>query len=120
MTDAKLSSSWVVEDKKNNVYDKILYFMRKHRMVIIEKKPKKISAKHGSPIITRLLGTFLTPVTCLPKKTIIELEEVEKGTKIKAHIREDIGLGINTNLEYKYKNFFSVWLDDLKKHLIEP
>lgn len=121
MTNAKLSSSWVVEDKIDNVHDKILDYAKKHKMNIIEKKRNKIFAKQGSFLITRLLGTFLAPAMHLPKKILIELEELEEGTKIVVNIREDlIGLGVNTNLEYKYKNLFSVWLDDLKNHLIEP
>jgi len=119
MTNAKLSSSWVIKNEKSNAYDKILHFIEKKRMVIVEKNQSSITAKQGSPLITRLLGTFLTPAIYLPKKTIIQLEELERGTKIKANIREDIGLSVNTKLEYKYKNFFSVWLDDFKNHLME-
>lgn len=119
MTNAKLGSSWVVENEKSNVYDKMLHFMKKHRMVIVEKNQSTISVKQGSPLITRLLGTFLTPAIYLPKTITIELEELEKGTKIIVHIREDIGLSINSKLEYKYKNFFSAWLDDFKNYLIK-
>ena len=120
MTNAKLSSSWVIKNEKSNAYDKILHFIEKKRMVIVEKNQSTISAKQGSPLITRLLGSFLTPAIYLPIITAIELEELEKGTKITVHIREDIGLSVNTKLEYNYKNFFSVWLDDFKNHLIEP
>ena len=119
MTNATLSTSWVVEKDKSNLYDKILHYMENHSMDVVEKNQMTISAKQGSPLITRLFGTFLTPAIYLPKKIIIELEELEMGTKINVNMREDIGLSVNTNLEYKYKNFFSVWLDDLKNHVFE-
>lgn len=115
LTNPELSSSWVVENEKNNVYDKILHFLRKNRMVITEKTQKKISAKQGSSLITSLLGTYLTPAIYLPKKVFIELEELEKETKIKVLIKEDIGLSeLNVNLEHKYKNYINMWLEDLR------
>lgn len=120
MSNAKLSRSWVVENEKSNVYDKILHFIEQHRMVIVEKNQSTISAKQGSHLITSVLGTFLAPTKYLPKTITIELQELEKGTNIIVNISKDIGLSVNNKIECKYKNFFSIWIDDLKKHLIEP
>lgn len=111
-----MNTSWLIVDKNIDLDNKIKFFIKKNKMVVSNKTDGIFSIKQGSYLTTRFLGTYFTPARFLPKQIIIEMEELDKGTRVKFQIKEDVGLGIlNNNLKNKLKCYFNLLSDDLEK-----
>jgi len=114
----ELTGSWDAKGNVSVLQALVRAFFKKKKMTVIGQQAGEIHVKQGSPLLTRLLGSWLSPKSWLPKRAVVRLSEKDAGVAVRARIEEASTLQtIEPRLEAKYNMYFACWMRELKSRI---
>ena len=119
MARVELNDSWTAAGEVQAAQAKVRAFCKQQRMRIIGDQPGVVYAKQGSPLLARLLSTFSSRPTLLPKRATVKIKREDKGVMISAGIEETSpAKELSPTAKEKYEAYFGGWMKRLKSQTV--
>ena len=119
MARVELNDSWLAVGDVQTVHAKVRAFCKRQGMKIIGDQSGVVYAKQGSPLLARLLSTFLSRPTLLPKRATVKIKKEANGVTISAGIEETSpAKELSPTTKEGYEAYFGGWMKQLKSQTV--
>lgn len=108
---------WKINRSADEIQRIVVNKLTQKKANIIENTSRKIEATMGSELKTRLIGGLIVSKDTLPVRIILLMNEIAGETEIDATIQDNLGFGIKTGIEGRYKEYIQSLFEELARTL---
>ncbi|MGA3191419.1 MAG: hypothetical protein ABSD73_02770 [Candidatus Bathyarchaeia archaeon] len=108
---------WKVNKPAEEVRKTVVNTLASKKATLLEASTTRIEAKIGSEAKTRFLGGIFVSKETLPVKMTMQINETGGESEINATIMDNLGVGLRTGMEGKYKEYIQSLFNELANAL---